>query len=61
MLGTGDADLLSRFLDERVEAALAQAPHHARALRAWQDLRRGQLRSGRLEVVVGHVDLYAPT
>lgn len=61
VLGAGDADLLSRFLDERVEAALVQAPRHGAVLRAWQDLRRGQLRSGRLEVVVGHVDLYAPT
>jgi hypothetical protein len=60
VLGAGDAELVSRFLDERVEAAVEQHPQHAAALRAWQDLRRQQLRSGELEVVVGHVDLHAP-
>lgn len=60
VLGAVDAELVSRFLDERVEAAVEQRPQHAAALRAWQDLRRQQLRSGELEVVVGHVDLHAP-
>lgn len=60
VLAAGECELVGAFLDERVEAAVVQRPQLSAELRAWHDVRREQLRSGELEVVVGHVDLWAP-
>lgn len=52
-----DAELLGRWLDERVEAAGEQAPELVPVLTAWRDRRQAQLAEGSLSVVVDHVDL----
>lgn len=49
--------LLSRFLDERVDAALEQLPQESDRLICWRERRHRQLAAGGLGVVVGHVDL----
>lgn len=50
-------DLVRRWLIERVDAALEHDPTLGSALEAWRARRLDQLGSGRLTVVVDHVDL----
>ena len=54
-----EAELISAWLDGRVEAAVEHQPGLATEAAGWLERRRAQLRSGGLEVVVGHVDLLA--
>lgn len=50
-------ELLGRWLDERVEAAVEQDPEDAETLLGWAARRRTQLGAGRLVVRVDHEDL----
>ncbi|GMA38341.1 class I SAM-dependent methyltransferase [Mobilicoccus caccae] len=56
-LTTSDADLIERYLTDRVAAAVEQEPTLAERGRRWLERRLDQCREGRLAVVVGHVDL----
>lgn len=56
-LGPGTPRLLRRWLHERMEAVLDEEPDLAADVTDWHRRRTGQLRSGQLQVLVGHTDL----
>lgn len=56
--GAGEhRELLERWMDERVQDAVAHDPSSAPVLAGWHRRRRDQLASGVLRVLVDHVDL----
>ncbi len=59
VLAGGDGPLLEAWLLGRAEPAVEHDPELAADAAAWLAERRSQLRAGRLEAVVGHVDLLA--
>lgn len=56
-LAAGDAELLQRFLQDRVDAALEAAPGLDGTASSWLERRLDQAGAGTLAVVVGHEDL----
>ena len=58
-LGTGCAELIERYLIERVDAALEHDPTLTIEAKAWLAARLTQLRHGSLSIRVGHQDLVA--
>lgn len=56
-LGPAQAELTRAWLRGRAEAATEQAPHLTETIRHWHADRDGAAAGGRLQAVVGHVDV----
>jgi hypothetical protein len=59
LTASSEAAFVEQFLQQRLDAAVAQDPSLAGVARAWFELRRAQLELGVLRIEIGHRDILA--